>query len=53
MQAHSKKISTQIQAVIDQLESYIDPFDLDVFAPYMRDHLARHTQRANVSAPLN
>ena len=51
-QAHSKKLSSQIQSVVDQLETHIDPFDLDVFAPYIRDHLARQTQRANVSSAI-
>ena len=49
LQAHSKKLTSQIQSVVDELETHVDPFDLDVFAPYIRDHLARQTQRANVS----
>ena len=54
LQAHSKKLTSQIQSVVDELETHVDPFDLDVFAPYIRDHLARQTQRANVSSlPLN
>ena len=54
LQAHSKKLTSQIQSVVDELETHVDPFDLDVFAPYIRDRLARQTQRANVrSVPLN
>ena len=36
------------QKVADTLEANVDPFDLDVFNPYIQNHLARHTQRCNV-----
>uniref|UniRef100_S4RNP7 Conserved oligomeric Golgi complex subunit 1 n=1 Tax=Petromyzon marinus TaxID=7757 RepID=S4RNP7_PETMA len=38
----------RIQAVVDDLESHVDPFDLDVFTPHLHLHLQRLLQRTNV-----
>ena len=38
----------RFQAIVDTLEGNVDPFDLDVFSPYVQNHLARHTQRCNI-----
>ena len=44
----SKAIDNQLQQLTEKLESHIDPFDLDVFSPYIYNHLTRQTQRSNV-----
>lgn len=33
---------------MDQLEEYIDPFDLDVFTPHVQSHLQKTSQRTMV-----
>ncbi|KAL4657881.1 conserved oligomeric Golgi complex subunit 1-like [Arapaima gigas] len=38
----------RIQKVFDALESYIDPFDLDVFTPPLNSNLTRLSQRTSV-----
>ncbi|XP_030645773.1 conserved oligomeric Golgi complex subunit 1 isoform X2 [Chanos chanos] len=38
----------RIQQVCDALESYIDPFDLDVFTPPLNNNLNRLSQRTSV-----
>ncbi|XP_051571204.1 conserved oligomeric Golgi complex subunit 1-like isoform X2 [Myxocyprinus asiaticus] len=38
----------RIQQVYDSLESYIDPFDLDVFTPHLNSNLNRLSQRTSV-----
>lgn len=38
----------RVEKITDQLEAMIDPFDLDVFLPYMKNHLTRQAQRCHV-----
>ncbi|XP_041720060.2 conserved oligomeric Golgi complex subunit 1-like isoform X1 [Coregonus clupeaformis] len=38
----------RVQKVCDSLESYIDPFDLDVFTPPLNSNLNRLSQRSSV-----
>ncbi|XP_053309035.1 conserved oligomeric Golgi complex subunit 1 isoform X2 [Spea bombifrons] len=40
--------SQRVQQVADQLESCIDPFDLDVFTPHLNANLNRLAQRTSV-----
>ena len=40
----------RVQRVQDRLEACVDPFDLDVFSPYLQSHLTRQVHRASVSA---
>ncbi|KAM4692092.1 conserved oligomeric Golgi complex subunit 1 isoform 2-T2 [Rhinophrynus dorsalis] len=42
------KQDSRIQQVADQLESCIDPFDLDVFTPHLNANLNRLAQRTSV-----
>ncbi|XP_040294676.1 conserved oligomeric Golgi complex subunit 1 isoform X1 [Bufo bufo] len=42
------KPDSRIQQVADQLESCIDPFDLDVFTPHLNVNLNRLAQRTSV-----
>ena len=35
--------------MIDTLEGYVDPFDLDVFSPFIQTTLSKHTHRCAVS----
>ncbi|XP_072259564.1 conserved oligomeric Golgi complex subunit 1 isoform X2 [Pyxicephalus adspersus] len=42
------KPDSRIQQVADQLESCIDPFDLDVFTPHLNANLNRLAQRTSV-----
>jgi len=37
-----------VRVIAEKLESRVDPFDLDVFSPYIHNHLTRQTQRSNV-----
>lgn len=38
----------RLKAICDQLQSFVDPFDLDVFTPHMAANLERHRQRSLV-----
>ncbi|XP_076852607.1 conserved oligomeric Golgi complex subunit 1 isoform X2 [Brachyhypopomus gauderio] len=38
----------RVQQICDLLEAHIDPFDLDVFTPYLNSNLNRVTQRTSV-----
>ncbi|KAJ8028956.1 Conserved oligomeric Golgi complex subunit 1 [Holothuria leucospilota] len=38
----------QLKSVIDTLEGYIDPFDLDVFHPHLQQKLNSHCQRCSL-----
>lgn len=40
----------RIEKQIDVLESYIDPFDLDVFTPHLNSNLNHLVQRTSVSS---
>ena len=44
----NKKYSDHLSSIVDQLESFIDPFDLDVFTPCLNTNLSRQTQRSLV-----
>ncbi|XP_078723425.1 conserved oligomeric Golgi complex subunit 1 isoform X3 [Lampetra fluviatilis] len=46
--ARGTPLHARIQAVVDDLESHVDPFDLDVFTPHLHLHLQRLLQRTNV-----
>ncbi|XP_036366016.1 conserved oligomeric Golgi complex subunit 1 isoform X4 [Octopus sinensis] len=41
-------VKNRIKKIMDQLEEYIDPFDLDVFTPYVQSHLQKTSQRTMV-----
>ncbi|XP_014666328.1 PREDICTED: conserved oligomeric Golgi complex subunit 1-like isoform X2 [Priapulus caudatus] len=43
-----KALSERVERLTDEVESHIDPFDLDVFAPHIRNNLSRHVQRCQV-----
>ncbi|XP_013380864.1 conserved oligomeric Golgi complex subunit 1 [Lingula anatina] len=43
-----KSLTSAIENVVDGIESHIDPFDLDVFNPYLKKHVGRHAQRCAV-----
>ncbi|KAK2150545.1 hypothetical protein LSH36_401g03021 [Paralvinella palmiformis] len=36
------------QKAIERLESLVDPFDLDVFSPYIQQRLVKQSQRSNI-----
>jgi hypothetical protein len=36
------------QAISDKLEDKVDPFDLDVFCPYIQSNIKRSVQRTQV-----
>lgn len=38
--------------MVDTLESYIDPFDLDVFTPHLNNNLSKLSQRTSVSRTM-
>ncbi|KAL5005428.1 hypothetical protein ScPMuIL_018884 [Solemya velum] len=41
----NKTYHNRVQKVISSLEELVDPFDLDVFAPYIQSHLMKQGQR--------
>ncbi|XP_033750084.1 conserved oligomeric Golgi complex subunit 1-like [Pecten maximus] len=47
-QQESKLYQQRSRRVIERLEEKIDPFDLDVFSPYIQSHLTKQTQRLTV-----
>ncbi|XP_018093791.1 conserved oligomeric Golgi complex subunit 1 isoform X2 [Xenopus laevis] len=48
LKSKKNKQESRIQQVTDQLESCIDPFDLDVFMPHLNGNLNRFAQRTSV-----
>nr|XP_034954752.1 conserved oligomeric Golgi complex subunit 1 [Zootoca vivipara] len=48
MKGSRNKQDSRIEKEIDFLESYIDPFDLDVFTPHLNSNLNRLVQRTSV-----
>ena len=44
----TSEFANRLEQVIDSLESCVDPFDLDVFAPYIASNLNRQLQRCGV-----
>ncbi|KAI0208087.1 Conserved oligomeric Golgi complex subunit 1 [Lamellibrachia satsuma] len=45
------KYQQQMERLEERLEKHIDPFDLDVFTPYMQQHIVFQTQRCNYDRP--
>ncbi|KAI8792747.1 conserved oligomeric Golgi complex subunit 1 [Biomphalaria glabrata] len=43
-----KKYQQRCQAIIDRLEELVDPFDMDVFSPYIQANLNKQIQRSSV-----
>ena len=37
-----------MKSLLEQLQSFVDPFDLDVFTPYIQSNLHRQLHRSNV-----
>ena len=48
MQA-SKLFQRRSQQVVEGLEEHVDPFDLDVFSPYLQANIVKASQRSAVS----
>ncbi|XP_031572017.1 conserved oligomeric Golgi complex subunit 1-like [Actinia tenebrosa] len=48
IQESTESFSVRREAVIDSLEGVVDPFDLDVFSPYLAANLNRQLQRCGV-----
>ncbi|XP_058025893.1 conserved oligomeric Golgi complex subunit 1 isoform X1 [Ahaetulla prasina] len=48
MKSSRNKQDARIEKQIDALESYIDPFDLDVFTPHLNSNLNHLVQRTSV-----
>ncbi|KAE8576114.1 hypothetical protein XENTR_v10004059 [Xenopus tropicalis] len=48
LKSSKSKQESRIQKVADQLETCIDPFDLDVFTPHLNANLNRYAQRTSV-----
>lgn len=44
----SKSYQKSAARIIESLEEKVDPFDLDVFSPYMMSHLMKQGQRSTV-----
>lgn len=44
----SRCFTERIQSICEKLESFVDPFDLDVFSPYLQNHLRRCVKRCAV-----
>ncbi|KAJ8304320.1 hypothetical protein KUTeg_017903 [Tegillarca granosa] len=45
----SKLYQQRSQRVIDGLEERVDPFDLDVFSPFIQSNLTKHAQRSSMT----
>ncbi|KAL8163494.1 UNVERIFIED_CONTAM: Golgi transport complex subunit 1 [Gekko kuhli] len=48
MKSSRNKQDSRTEKLTDFLESYIDPFDLDVFTPHLNSNLNRQVQRTSV-----
>ena len=48
----ASEFSNRREQVLDALESCIDPFDLDVFTPYIATNLNRQLQRCGVCVEI-
>ncbi|XP_074651073.1 conserved oligomeric Golgi complex subunit 1-like isoform X2 [Tubulanus polymorphus] len=46
--ATNKLYQKKLLGIIEDLENHIDPFDLDVFMPYVQSHLTKLTQRCSM-----
>ncbi|KAK7116850.1 conserved oligomeric Golgi complex subunit 1-like isoform X2 [Littorina saxatilis] len=44
----SKTCQRRGQAIVESLEGHVDPFDLDVFSPYIQSNIMKATQRSAV-----
>ena len=40
---------TRFEKIVEDLEDIVDPFDLNVFSPYISSNLNKHLQRCGVS----
>lgn len=49
----SKVWQQRCQVIVEGLEEHVDPFDLDVFSPYMQANLMKATQRSAVSSSFS
>lgn len=45
------ELADRVKRLVEQLQSCVDPFDLDVFSPYIRSNLHRQLQRSSVRKP--
>ncbi|XP_064649759.1 conserved oligomeric Golgi complex subunit 1-like [Lineus longissimus] len=43
----NKLFTKQMHCVLDTLENQVDPFDLDVFSPYIQSHINKQSQRCS------
>ena len=44
----SRNYKSRLEKMVEQLEEIVDPFDLNVFSPYMSSNLSKHLQRCGV-----
>ena len=40
---------SRFEKIVEELEDIVDPFDLNVFSPYISSNLNKHLQRCGVS----
>ena len=43
-----EKLAARVKGLLEQLHGFVDPFDLDVFTPYIQFNLHRQLHRSNV-----
>ena len=43
------ELAERVKRLVEQLQNCVDPFDLDVFSPYIQSNLHRQLQRSSVS----
>lgn len=44
-----EEVSSRVKGVLERLQASVDPFDLDVFMPYMLANLESQLSRSTVS----
>ena len=44
-----EEVSSRVKGVLERLQASVDPFDLDVFMPYMLSNLESQLSRSTVS----
>ena len=44
-----QQYAERLSRLIERIETFIDPFDFDVFAPFLQERLTRQLQRCQVS----
>lgn len=47
-EGEGSEFTNRLEQVLDALESCVDPFDLDVFSPYIATNLNKQLQRCGV-----